>query len=150
MKRLRVNSNKWYEIFIENGILEQSGDYIRKVSNAKKVCLISDTNVYPIYKDIVINSLIKNGFDVVTYIFKAGEESKTMQTVISILEFMSQNELTREDIVLALGGGVCGDMAGFAAAIYLRGIEFIQIPTSLLAQVDSSVRRKDSSRFTRR
>lgn len=139
MKSLKVNVGKGYEILIEKGIISSSGDYIKEISKAKKVCLISDTNVYPIYKDKVIKSLEENGFKVIKYVFEAGESSKTIQTVTKMVEFMAENALTRNDLVVALGGGVCGDMAGFAASIYLRGIEFVQIPTSLLAQVDSSV-----------
>lgn len=139
MKSLKVNVGKGYEILIEKGIISSSGDYIKEISRAKKVCLISDTNVYPIYKDKVIKSLEENGFKVIKYVFEAGESSKTIQTVTKMVEFMAENALTRNDLVVALGGGVCGDMAGFAASIYLRGIEFVQIPTSLLAQVDSSV-----------
>ena len=139
MRSLRVNVGKGYEILIEKGIISSCGDYIKNVSKAKKGCLISDTNVYPIYKDKVIKSLEENGFEVIKYVFEAGEGSKTIQTVIEMVEFMAENALTRNDLVVALGGGVCGDMAGFAASIYLRGIEFAQIPTSLLAQVDSSV-----------
>ena len=139
MRSLRVNVGKGYEILIEKGIISSCGDYIKNVSKAKKVCLISDTNVYPIYKDKVIKSLEENGFEVIKYVFEAGEGSKTIQTVIEMVEFMAENALTRNDLVVVLGGGVCGDMAGFAASIYLRGIEFAQIPTSLLAQVDSSV-----------
>lgn len=139
MKKIRVNVGKEYDILIEKGIIASCGEYIKKISNAKKICLISDTNVYPIYKDIVMKSLKESGFEVIKYVFEAGEASKTIQTVTSMVEFMAENRLTREDLVVALGGGVCGDMAGFAASIYLRGIEFVQIPTSLLAQVDSSV-----------
>jgi len=139
MKSLKVNVGKGYEILIEKGIISSSGDYIKEISKAKKVCLISDTNVYPIYKDKVIKSLEENGFKVIKYVFEAGESSKTIKTVTKMVEFMAENALTRNDLVVALGGGVCGDMAGFAASIYLRGIEFVQIPTSLLAQVDSSV-----------
>ena len=139
MKKLRVNVGAGYDIFIEKGLLSSCGEYIKKVTDAKKVCVISDTNVFPIYGDKVCQSIEEQGFEVLTYVFEAGEASKTTYTVISMVEFLAQNELTRGDIVVALGGGVCGDMAGFAAAIYLRGIDFVQIPTSLLAQVDSSV-----------
>lgn len=139
MNKLRVNAGKGYNILIEKGILESCGKYIKEVKNAKKICLVSDTNVFNIYGKTVEKSLEENGFKTVTYVFSAGEASKTTQTAVSIVEFMAQNELTRNDLVVALGGGVCGDMAGFAAAVYLRGIDFIQIPTSLLAQVDSSV-----------
>ncbi len=139
MKSLKVNAGKGYEILIEEGILSECGAYIKKVKKAKKVCLISDTNVSKLYGKTVQNSLENNGFEVIKYVFTAGEESKTTETVVSMVEFMAENEMTRDDLVVALGGGVCGDMAGFASAIYLRGIDFVQLPTSLLAQVDSSV-----------
>lgn len=139
MKSLRVNVAGGYDILIEKGILSSCGKYISQVSKAKKVCLISDTNVVKLYGEAVEDQLKDNGFEVFTYVFEAGEASKTTSTVISMVEFMAQNQLTRGDLVVALGGGVTGDMAGFAAAIYLRGIDFVQIPTSLLAQVDSSV-----------
>lgn len=139
MRELNVKVGKGYNIFIEKGIMSSCGKYIKEVSNASKVCLVSDTNVYKIYGNIVEEQLKAVGYEVFTYVFEAGEESKTTATVISMVEFMAENRLTRSDIVVALGGGVCGDMAGFAASIYLRGIDFVQIPTSLLAQVDSSV-----------
>lgn len=139
MKTLRVNAGKGYDIIIDKGILENAGEYVKKVSSAKKICIISDTNVYPIYGDVVKASLESAGYTTYSYVFEAGEASKKTSTVVSMVEFMAENELTRGDIVVALGGGVTGDMAGFAAAIYLRGIDFVQIPTSLLAQVDSSV-----------
>lgn len=139
MKSLRVNVGDGYDIFIERGILSDCSKYIKNITNASKVCLISDSNVYPIYGEIIKSQLKSAGFEVFDYVFEAGEASKTTASVVSMVEFMAQNELTRNDIVVALGGGVTGDMAGFAAAIYLRGIKFVQIPTSLLAQVDSSV-----------
>jgi 3-dehydroquinate synthase len=139
MKKLTVNAGNGYDILIEKGIISNVGEYIKPLTNAKKICLISDTNVYPIYGGNVKSSLENQGYQVFDYIFEAGESSKKTSTVVSMVEFMAQNELTRNDLVVALGGGVCGDMAGFAAAIYLRGIDFVQIPTSLLAQVDSSV-----------
>lgn len=139
MKTVRVNAGRGYDILIENGIIANCSSYIKKVKKAKKVCLISDTNVYKLYGKTVMDSLLENGFEVIKFVFTAGEESKTTETVVSMVEFMAENEMTREDLVVALGGGVCGDMAGFASAIYLRGIDFVQIPTSLLAQVDSSV-----------
>lgn len=139
MKKIRVNVADGYDILIQRGLISECGEYIRNVTNASKVCLISDSNVFPIYGKKVLSQLKANGFDACEYVFAAGEGKKTTATVISMVEFMAQNELTRNDIVVALGGGVTGDMAGFAASIYLRGIDFVQIPTSLLAQVDSSV-----------
>ena len=139
MKKLTVNVGKGYDIYIENNILNNAGEYIRSVSRAKKACIVSDSNVYPIYGEVLKKQLENAGFEAISFVFEAGEASKKTATVIQIVEFLAENELTRNDLVVALGGGVCGDMAGFAAAIYLRGIDFVQIPTSLLAQVDSSV-----------
>lgn len=139
MKRLTVHVGKTYEILIEKGIMQNCGGYIKKVSNAKKVCVITDSNVAPLYLDRAVSSIEKAGYAVCSFIFKAGENSKTTATVVEMVEFLAENGLTRKDLVVALGGGVCGDMAGFAAAVYLRGIDFVQIPTTLLSQVDSSV-----------
>ncbi len=139
MKKLFVNAGKGYEILIEKGILSSCGEYIRKISNAKKVCIVSDSNVFPLYGERVKASLECSGFEALCFVFEAGEASKKPETVLNIVEFLAENGLTRDDLIVALGGGVCGDMAGFAAAIYLRGIDFVQLPTSLLAQVDSSV-----------
>ena len=139
MKKLRVNVAQGYDILIGKGLLNDFVGYVDDICKAKKVCLISETNVYPLYGQDIHNQLENSGYKVFDFVFPAGEESKKPQTVIEMVEFMAENELTRNDIAIALGGGVCGDMAGFAAAIYLRGIKFVQIPTSLLAQVDSSV-----------
>lgn len=139
MKKLTVKVNDQYDILIEKGLLSKAGKLISDVLKCKKIALISDTNVFPIYGGLIKASLIKQGYEVFEFIFKAGEASKKVSTVAQMVEFMAEHQLTREDGVVALGGGVCGDMAGFAAAIYLRGIKFVQIPTSLLSQVDSSV-----------
>lgn len=139
MKKLTVNVGKTYEIIIEKGIMQECGAYIKKVSSAKKVCVITDSNVAPLYLDRVVSDLEKEGYEVFSFIFKAGESSKTTVVIVEMVEFLAEKGLTRKDLVVALGGGVCGDMAGFAAAVYLRGIDFVQIPTTLLSQVDSSV-----------
>lgn len=139
MKKLTVNVNDKYDILIEKGLINKTGELVKQVLNCNKLVLVSDDNVYGIYGEKVKNQLENQGYQVFTYIFKAGESSKKTSTVIDMVEFMADNQLTRSDGVVALGGGVCGDMAGFASSIYLRGIKFVQIPTSLLAQVDSSV-----------
>lgn len=139
MKKLTVNVKDKYDILIDRGLLEKTGELVKSVLNSKKIMLISDTNVYDIYGDAVKLSLEEQGYQVFTYIFPAGETSKKTAVVVDMVEQMAQCGMTRSDGVVALGGGVCGDMAGFAAAIFLRGIKFVQIPTSLLAQVDSSV-----------
>lgn len=136
MKKLSVKGN---DILIEKGLINSVGALSKSVLKGRMITLISDSNVYKIYGDDVKTDLEKCGYEVYTYIFPAGESSKTTSTVVDMVEFMAEKGLTREDGVVALGGGVVGDMAGFAAAVYLRGIKFVQVPTTLLAQVDSSV-----------
>ncbi len=137
MKKIGVLNR--YEILLERGLISNCGEEIRKVSKANIAAIVSDDNVAPIYLDRVKKSLQDAGFSVCSFVFSHGEENKNISTVMKMVEFFAENALTRTDIAVALGGGVCGDMCGFAAAIYLRGINFVQIPTSLLAQVDSSV-----------
>lgn len=139
MQKITVSGNTPYEILIDADILSQSGRYIREVSGAKKALIISDSNVFPLYGEKVLSSLEREGFEVGYFVFSAGEASKNLDTVSDMIKAMCEKELSRNDIVVALGGGVTGDMAGFASAIYLRGIDFVQIPTTLLSQVDSSV-----------
>lgn len=105
----------------------------------RKLCIVSDSNVAPLYAKEVIGLLEKEGFFCVSFMFPAGEASKNLDTVASLYEFLIENSFDRNDALLALGGGVTGDLTGFAAATYLRGIRFIGMPTSLLSMVDSSI-----------
>lgn len=140
MKIIPVTASRNYDVVIGNGLIGNLGEHLLSVQKKLcKVAIISDSNVYPLYGDLAKNSLADAGFEVVHYVFPAGEESKNAATYINILNFLAENHLTRSDAVLALGGGVTGDMTGFAAATYLRGIAYIQVPTTLLAMVDSSV-----------
>ena len=139
MKTVRVNASTPYNILIGNDLLDKCGGLCAEVIRPCRICIISDDTVAALYLDRAEASLRCAGFDVLSFVFPHGEASKTMDTIIEIVEFLAQNRLTRSDCLLALGGGVVGDMCGFAAAIYLRGIKFIQIPTTLLAAVDSSV-----------
>lgn len=139
MKTLKVNVGSGYDILIERGLLKICGEKIKNVVSANKAAVICDSNVAPLYLDSVENSVRAAGIETVSYVFEAGERSKTTANLVEIVEFLAESGLTRKDCVIALGGGVCGDMAGFAAAVYLRGIKYIQIPTTLLSQVDSSV-----------
>ena len=139
MKTVRVDTNTPYDILIERGLLDRSGELVRSVSAAKKDCVITDSNVGAIYAERVLTSLKEADFETELFTFPAGESSKRLDTVAAMLSYMADFHMSRGDIVVALGGGVTGDMAGFAAATYMRGIKFVQIPTSLLAQVDSSV-----------
>lgn len=139
MKKIHVGTGKPYDIIIERGVLDEIGSYAAELSSAQKACIVSDSNVAPLYLDRVKDSLEKAGLAVTDFVYEAGEARKNLNTIAGIYDALADFGLTRKDIIIALGGGVCGDMAGFAAATYLRGIDFIQIPTSLLAQVDSSV-----------
>lgn len=139
MKTITVTASKSYQVIIGTELLSQLGSYAGSVSKAQKVAIISDSNVWPIYGKSAAESLLDAGFEVCNHVFPAGEESKNGDTYLGILNFLAENHLTRTDLLIALGGGVVGDMTGFAAATYLRGIPYIQIPTTLLAMVDSSV-----------
>ena len=124
------------EIIIRRGVLDCAGEILK---SDKRMAIITDSNVNALYAERLAASLKNAGMDVVKYVFPAGEQSKTVDTYIKVINFLAENRLTRSDAVVALGGGVVGDLAGFAAATYLRGIKLIQIPTTLLACVDSSV-----------
>ena len=138
--QLTVNTSKPYEIIIERGCLDELGARCAALFPAgAKAAVISDSNVFPIYGERALDSLREAGFAPSSFVFPAGEGSKQLSTVGDMLGFLAQQGLTRSDFLVALGGGVTGDMAGFAAACYLRGVSFVQVPTSLLAQVDSSV-----------
>ncbi len=141
MKKITVSlpQGTEYDILIEKGILNSCGKYIKDAVDSQRAAVITDSNVAELYLKKTISSLNEAGFETVSYVFKAGEASKNTVNLIKIVEFLAANELTRKDVVVALGGGVTGDMASFAAAIYLRGIRCVEIPTTLLSQVDSSV-----------
>lgn len=137
---LTVNTSKPYSILIERGCLSQIGVRARGLFKpGSKAMIISDTNVFPLYGEQIKRSLADSGFVCSDYSFPAGESSKQLGTIAAIYQALAENGFTRSDFIVALGGGVTGDMAGFAAATFLRGIGFIQVPTSLLAQIDSSV-----------
>lgn len=139
MRTVTVDASRKYDILIGSGLLSDVGSHAIVLGKAKKVCVVSDSNVWPLYGETVKASLENAGFHVSSFVFPAGEESKQASTYLSLIETLAENRLGRTDLIVALGGGVVGDMAGFAAATYLRGIRFIQIPTTLLAAVDSSV-----------
>ncbi|WP_076459212.1 3-dehydroquinate synthase [Limosilactobacillus caccae] len=140
MKKITVNlTNKNYDVVIEHGLLKQVGNLVAQQWSPRKVAVISDDNVAPLYQEEVAHQLNNAGFDPHCYQFPAGENSKSLTTLAQLTTQLVNDHFNREDGVIALGGGVTGDLAGFLAASYMRGIALIQIPTSLLAQVDSSV-----------
>ena len=140
MKRtVKINVGKGYDVVIGDGLLDACGGLIAEVTGSCGAVVVTDSNVEKLYLQTVLDSLKNAGISAVSYAFPAGEESKNISTLSDILEFMAEQHLGRGDIVVALGGGVTGDMAGFAAAVYLRGVRYVQLPTTLLAAVDSSV-----------
>lgn len=140
MKMLNVNTSSPYPVIVDSCLLKETGEYIRKYAPAAgKTAVITDDTVDGLYGDTVRESIRGAGLDVCTFVLPHGEASKNGENFLKILEFLAEEHFTRSDLIAALGGGVVGDLAGFAAAAYLRGIRFIQIPTTLLAQVDSSV-----------
>ena len=141
MRTLTVSlPGRSYDILIGSGLLHQAGQHLRPVlPRAKKLFVVTDSNVAPIYLSALIPGLERAGFETACREIPAGEASKSAAMLSALWEDMMDFGLTRTDAVVALGGGVVGDLAGFAAATILRGVDFVQIPTTLLAQVDSSV-----------
>ena len=143
MRKVSVEASKNYNILIGRGLFNRVGALIREnVANADnaRICVVTDENVDRLYGAEIIENLSKDGFaDSVKFTVPSGESSKSPQKLFELLGFLADEHFTRSDILVALGGGVVGDLCGFAASIYLRGIKFVQIPSTLLAAVDSSV-----------
>lgn len=139
MNIVKINASTAYEVMIGSGLLASLGHEAAKVTKVGAAAIVSDSNVWPLYGERAQKSLENAGFSVVSFVFTAGESSKNAETYIQLLNFLAANHITRSDCLIALGGGVVGDLTGFAAATYLRGISYIQVPTTLLAAVDSSV-----------
>lgn len=138
--KLNVNMlQRSYDVVIERGVMAQVGEWAADLWKPQKIVLISDDHVNHLYGREVIQNLRSSGFDVSVFEFPEGEVSKEIKTVEKAWDFLADQGLTRSDGIVALGGGVTGDLAGFIASTYLRGIHFLQIPTSLTAQVDSSI-----------
>ena len=134
-----VNASKKYDVIVERGAKNKIAEYLKGLGLKGKVAVVSDSHVAPLYSEEICDLLVYGGFEPAEFIFEAGEESKNLTVWSEILSFLADEEFTRTDTVLALGGGVTGDMAGFAAATYMRGVHFVNVPTTLLAAIDSSV-----------
>ena len=137
---MHVAAGKPYDVLIERGLLENAGDILRStLGKTCKTAILTDDIVDALYGVQTQAALERGGFEVFRFAMPHGEENKNLHTWARMLDFLAEHQLTRSDVIVALGGGVVGDLAGFAAASYLRGIRFMQIPTTLLAMVDSSV-----------
>ena len=139
MRTVTVNASVSYKILIEKNLLVSSGKHIKDCFGNAKLCIVTDDTVDALYSSTLEASLTSEGLSFIKFVIPHGEASKNAENLVSLLELMAESRLTRADAIIALGGGVVGDLAGFAAGIYLRGIRFAQIPTTLLAMVDSSV-----------
>ncbi len=139
MKRISIKTDRPYEMVTGGGLLSRAAEYAAEVLSPCRIALVCDSNVAGLYAGAVSESLTDAGYDVTLIEFPYGEENKTLSSYCAIMEQLARAGLNRSDAVVALGGGVTGDMAGFAAATYLRGIRYIQMPTTYLAAVDSSV-----------
>lgn len=139
MRSVTVKTSATYEVLIGSGLLQKAGEAVKKVISPCKAAIVTDSTVVHLYEETVRKSLTEAGFSVCTFVFPTGEASKNIHTLSHLLEFLAKEEMTRTDLIVALGGGVTGDLAGFGAAVYLRGISFVQIPTTFLAAIDSSV-----------
>lgn len=139
MNVIQVKASNPYEVSIENGLLDRVGALSAPLLPGRTAALVTDETVNALYGNRTIRALEMAGFTVHRLVLPAGEETKCLTRLGEVLEFLASHRLTRTDAIFALGGGVIGDLAGFAAAIYLRGVRYIQIPTTLLAAVDSSV-----------
>lgn len=139
MHRITVNTDKPYDVIIERGAIAKCGKLIAERISPCRAAIVTDDAVNVIYGGIVEKTLAAEKFYVCSIVVPHGEKSKNIENFSMILEKLAENHLSRSDIIVALGGGMVGDLAGFAAASYLRGIRFVQIPTTLLAAIDSSV-----------
>lgn len=139
MEKLTVKVDKSYDILIGQDILGSIGHRAKDLNGLGKVLVVSDDIVHSLYGDVVYNSLKDAGYNVFEFTFNHGEKSKNLNTFSQIINFLAEQGFVRSDLIIALGGGVVGDISGFVAASYMRGIDYIQVPTTLLSMIDSSV-----------
>ena len=139
MKTVTVNASTKYDVLVGKGLLARAGELAKEVLSPCRALILTDDHVAPLYADALSASLTAAGFVPEVYVVPHGEGSKSLGTLGALLEHLAEHKYTRTDAMFALGGGVVGDLCGFCASVYLRGIPFVQIPTTLLACVDSSV-----------
>lgn len=140
MKKIEIKlPNNNYELLIKRGLIKNIGYEVAKIYKGNKIAIVTDENVDKFYGNIVKESLEEQGFNTLKVVLKPGEKTKSMEQVMGIYELLLDFGINRGNMIIALGGGVIGDVTGFCASTLLRGIPYIQIPTSLLAQIDSSI-----------
>ncbi|MBE5960287.1 MAG: 3-dehydroquinate synthase [Lachnospiraceae bacterium] len=136
-----------YYIYLRQDFLDLKEELIRLECEGRRICIVTDSNVGPLYEEALKSAIAGVASKITVFTFKAGEEQKNLSTVEQLYEHLILESFDRKDVLIALGGGVVGDLTGFTAATYLRGIRFIQVPTSLLAMVDSSIGGKTGVDF---
>ena len=139
MEQITVNTSTQYDIFIGHGARALLCEKLAALFGKGKVCVVSDSNVAPLHLKALTEALGAQGYETEAFVFPAGEQSKTPDTLFSLLGFLAERRFSRKDVLVALGGGVTGDLTGLASALFMRGMHLVQMPTSLLAMVDSSV-----------
>ncbi len=148
MRVIKINTNPTYNVLVRDGLLDEVGNLVNQIKSYDRIAVITDSLVEKLYLDKVVASFKGYSNQIFTYSFPNGESSKCLAELSKIYDFLAESQITRTDLVIALGGGVCGDMVGFAASSYLRGVDFINIPTTLLSMVDSSVGGKTAVNIT--
>ena len=138
-KTINVSASRCYDIHIGRGLLVKLGEFIRPLLGDCRLAVLTDSNVDALYGNAIVEHLANAGYNVCKYVIPAGEASKSATNLLAFLNFLAQEQITRSDAVIAFGGGVVGDLGGLSASLYLRGIKYVQVPTTLLAAVDSSV-----------
>ena len=139
MDRININGSTSYDVIIEHNILDKCGDLLREELAGSKSLIVTDSNVAVLYLGKVSDSLRQAGYETSSIVLSAGEETKNVDNYTFLLNVLSEREFSSTDLIIALGGGVIGDLVGFVAATFKRGTKFVQIPTTLLAAVDSSI-----------
>lgn len=143
MQTISVMSHEPYDVSIGAGLLQQLGTRTAAAVSGRRAVIVTDTHVWPLYGAPARDALCAAGFSVAEFVFPAGESQKNAATYLKLLDFLAAQNVTRSDVLIALGGGVVGDLCGFAAATYRRGMPFVQVPTTLLAMVDAAVGGKN-------
>ncbi len=139
MQQISVKVDEGYSVFVGKKLLDKMPEQLKTITKSKKCVVVTDSNVEPLYLERFVSIMRTAGYEIDSFVVKAGENSKNLECLGEVLEFLAEKELTRSDFIIALGGGVVGDLTGFAAGCYMRGIDYVQVPTTLLAAVDSSV-----------
>lgn len=147
-RKIHISAGREYDAYVGNGLLDKCGEMCKRAGLKGKAAIVTDSIVSPLYLGRVVKSFRDAGYETVSMEFPAGESYKNINTFSEILEFFARGELTRSDFAVALGGGVVGDIVGFASGCYMRGIDYVQMPTTLLSAVDSSVGGKTAIDLT--